>query len=289
MKKDFNMASTHFVIVKDDISNTSMKNLVNELRNVEGINNVLGVNSLTGLTIPNYMIPEKFKNNFENNGYQMIMLNSKYQTASQDVSEQVDKIKSIVEKYDSEGYLTGEAVLTKDLTKISDRDFRMVNIASIAIVFLIIALVFKSIGIPIILIASIELAILINMSLPFYLGQTIPFVTSIIIGVIQLGSTIDYSILMINRFLHEYQINKNVNESLAVSVKETSKSIVSSGLSFMAATIGVGLYSKMEIVSTICSFLARGAVISMITIILFLPAIISITFPFIKKTTKGLN
>lgn len=254
MKKDFNMASTHFVIVKDDISNTSMKNLVNELRNVEGINNVLGVNSLTGLTIPNYMIPEKFKNNFENNGYQMIMLNSKYQTASQDVSEQVDKIKSIVEKYDSEGYLTGEAVLTKDLTKISDRDFRMVNIASIAIVFLIIALVFKSIGIPIILIASIELAILINMSLPFYLGQTIPFVTSIIIGVIQLGSTIDYSILMINRFLHEYQINKNVNESLAVSVKETSKSIVSSGLSFMAATIGVGLYSKMEIVSTICSF-----------------------------------
>lgn len=161
------MASTHFVIVKDDISNTSMKNLVNELRNVEGINNVLGVNSLTGLTIPNYMIPEKFKNNFENNGYQMIMLNSKYQTASQDVSEQVDKIKSIVEKYDSEGYLTGEAVLTKDLTKISDRDFRMVNIASIAIVFLIIALVFKSIGIPIILIASIELAILINMSLPF--------------------------------------------------------------------------------------------------------------------------
>lgn len=167
MKKDFNMASTHFVIVKDDISNTSMKNLVNELRNVEGINNVLGVNSLTGLTIPNYMIPEKFKNNFENNGYQMIMLNSKYQTASQDVSEQVDKIKSIVEKYDSEGYLTGEAVLTKDLTKISDRDFRMVNIASIAIVFLIIALVFKSIGIPIILIASIELAILINMSLPF--------------------------------------------------------------------------------------------------------------------------
>lgn len=289
MKKDFNMASTHFVIVKDDISNTSMKNLVNELRNVEGINNVLGVNSLTGLTIPNYMIPEKFKNNFENNGYQMIMLNSKYQTASQDVSEQVDKIKSIVEKYDSEGYLTGEAVLTKDLTKISDRDFRMVNIASIAIVFLIIALVFKSIGIPIILIASIELAILINMSFPFYLGQTIPFVTSIIIGVIQLGSTIDYSILMINRFLHEYQINKNVNESLAVAVKETSKSIVSSGLSFMAATIGVGLYSKMEIVSTICSFLARGAVISMITIILFLPAIISITFPFIKKTTKGLN
>lgn len=121
------------------------------------------------------------------------------------------------------------------------------------------------------------------------MGQTIPFVTSIIIGVIQLGSTIDYSILMINRFLHEYQINKNVNESLAVSVKETSKSIVSSGLSFMAATIGVGLYSKMEIVSTICSFLARGAVISMITIILFLPAIISITFPFIKKTTKGLN
>ena len=165
----------------------------------------------------------------------------------------------------------------------------MVNIASIATVFVILAFVFKSLGIPIVLIAVIELAIQINMGIPFYLGQTIPFVTSIIIGVVQLGSTIDYSILMMDRFLAEYKKNGDVNKSLKLTVKEASKSIVTSALSFMAATVGVGLYSKMEIVSTICMFLARGAIISMLSIILFLPAIISITFPFIKKTTKGLN
>ena len=165
----------------------------------------------------------------------------------------------------------------------------MVNIASIVTVFVILAFVFKSLGIPIVLIAVIELAIQINMGIPFFLGQTIPFVTSIIIGVVQLGSTIDYSILMMDRFLAEYRKSGDVNKSLKLTVKEASKSIVTSALSFMAATVGVGLYSKMEIVSTICMFLARGAIISMLAIVFFLPAIISITFPFIKKTTKGLN
>lgn len=219
----------------------------------------------------------------------MIMVNSKYQTASDEVREQINSIRRIIEKYDKDGYLTGEAVLTDDLTDISSKDFKVVNIASIAIVFLIIALVFKSIGIPIVLILAIELAIQINMGIPYYLNQTIPFITSIIIGVIQLGSTIDYSILLTNRFLHEYELSGEVDDALRIAVKETSKSIVTSALSFMAATIGVGIYSKMEIVSTICTFLARGAIISMIVIILLLPAIISVTFPFIKKTTKGLN
>ncbi len=289
MKKDFNMASTHFIVVKDDLSNQNLNSLIKGVEEVEGVNNVLSANSLSGLTIPNTFLPDKLKDNFSKDGYEMIMVNSKYQTASQEVNKQIDEIREVIEKYDKDGYLTGEGVLTSDLTEISDRDFKMVNIASIAIVFLIIAIVFKSIGLPIILIAAIELAIQINMGIPFYLNQTIPFVTSIIIGVIQLGSTIDYSILMTNRFLHEYELNKDVNRALKISVRETSKSITTSALSFMAATIGVGLYSKMEIVSTICMFLARGAIISMISIILFLPAIISITFPFIKKTTKGVN
>lgn len=218
----------------------------------------------------------------------MIMINSEYQTASPEVNRQIEKIRNIISKYDDEGYLTGEAVLTDDLTEVSEKDFKMVNIASIITVFIIIAVAFKSIGIPIILISAIELAIQINMAIPYYLGQTIPFITSIIIGVIQLGSTIDYSILMTDRFLHEYRKTKDLNNSLRVSVKETSKSIVTSALSFMAATIGVGLYSKMEIVSTICMFLARGAIISMLVIIILLPAILSVTFPFIKKTTKNL-
>lgn len=289
MKKDYDMASTHFAVVSDDLSKQNINGLVDELDKVEGVNNILGLNSLTGLTLPDSVLPDKLKDNFHKNGYQMLMMNSKYQTASDEVNEQVDEIHKIIKEHDPDGYLTGEAVLTKDLTTISDRDFKMVNIASIATVFVILAFVFKSLGIPIVLIAVIELAIQINMGIPFYLGQTIPFVTSIIIGVVQLGSTIDYSILMMDRFLAEYKKSGDVNKSLKLTVKEASKSIVTSALSFMAATVGVGLYSKMEIVSTICMFLARGAIISMLSIILFLPAIISITFPFIKKTTKGLN
>lgn len=289
MKKDYDMASTHFAVVSDDLSKQNINGLVDELDKVEGVNNVLGINSFTGLTLPDSVLPDKLKDNFHKNGYQMLMMNSKYQTASDEVNEQVDEIHKIIKEHDPDGYLTGEAVLTKDLTTISDRDFKMVNIASIATVFVILAFVFKSLGIPIVLIAVIELAIQINMGIPFYLGQTIPFVTSIIIGVVQLGSTIDYSILMMDRFLAEYKKSGDVNKSLKLTVKEASKSIVTSALSFMAATVGVGLYSKMEIVSTICMFLARGAIISMLSIILFLPAIISITFPFIKKTTKGIN
>ena len=289
MKKDYNMASTHFIVVKEDLSKQSINEMVDQLEDVEGVNNVLSVNSATGLTLPSSVLPDKLQDNFVKNGYQMIMLNSKYQTASPEVKKQIGEIKKIVKDHDPDGYLTGEAVLTDDLTEISDRDFKMVNIASIAVVFIIIAIVFKSFAIPVILIAAIELAIFINMGIPFYSGKTIPFITSIIIGVVQLGSTIDYSILMTDRFLFEYKKRKDKNEALAVATKETAKSIVTSALSFFAATIGVGIYSKMEIVSTICIFLARGAIISMLVIIIFLPAIISITFPFIKKTTKGLN
>lgn len=289
MKKDYDMASTHFIVVKDDLSKSDLEGLISDIKGVDGINSVLSASSVTGFMVPSEFLPEKLQDNFSKNGYQMIMANSKFQTASPEVKKQVGEMKSIINKYDKEGYLTGEAVLTDDLTVISDRDFQIVNIISIAVVFLIIAIVFKSIGIPLVLIGAIELAIQINMGIPFYLNHTIPFITSIIIGVIQLGSTIDYSILMTDRFLAEYKKSKDVDGSLKVSVKETSKSIVTSALSFMAATIGVGIYSKMEIVSTICTFLARGAIISMCVIILLLPAIISVSFPLIKKTTKGLD
>ncbi|MBM0046245.1 MMPL family transporter [Anaerococcus sp. mt242] len=289
MKKDYDMASTDFIVVKDDLSKQSINGMIDDLEKVDGVNNVLSVNSMTGLTLPSSVLPDKLKDNFVKNGYQMIMLNSKYQTASPEVNKQIEEINKIVKAHDPDGYLTGEAVLTDDLTEISDRDFQMVNIASIVVVFLIIAVVFKSFALPVVLIAAIELAIFINMGIPFYMGQTIPFITSIIIGVVQLGSTIDYSILMTDRFLYEYKQTKDKDEALMIATKETAKSIVTSALSFFAATIGVGIYSKMEIVSTICIFLARGAIISMLVIIIFLPAIISVTFPFIKKTTKGLN
>ena len=289
MKKDYDMASTHFIVVKDDLSNSNLEGLISDLKGIDGINSVLSVSSVAGVTIPSEFLPDKIQDNFSKNGYQMIMANSKYQTASPEVKNQVAEMKKVIYDHDEEGYLTGEAVLTDDLTVISDRDFKIVNVISISVVFLIIALVFKSIGIPVVLIGAIELAIQINMGIPFYFNHTIPFITSIIIGVIQLGSTIDYSILLTDRFLAEYKKSMNLDGSLKIAVKETSKSIVTSALSFMAATIGVGIYSKMEIVSTICTFLARGAIISMFVIILFLPAIISVSFPFIKKTTKNLN
>lgn len=289
MKKDYNMASTHFIVVKDDLSNSNLEGLISDLKGIEGINSVLSISSVTGVTVPSEFLPDKLQDNFSKNGYQMIMANSEFQTASPEVKRQVAQMKKVIEEHDEEGYLTGEAVLTDDLTVISDRDFKIVNIISISVVFLIIALVLKSIGFPVVLIGAIELAIQINMGIPFYFNHTIPFITSIIIGVIQLGSTIDYSILLTDRFLAEYKKSKDVDGSLKIAVKETSKSIVTSALSFMAATIGVGIYSKMEIVSTICTFLARGAIISMLVIILLLPAIISISFPFIKKTTKNLD
>ena len=289
MKKDYNMASTHFIVVKDDLSNSNLEGLISDLKGIEGINSVLSISSVTGVTVPSEFLPDKLQDNFSKNGYQMIMANSEFQTASPEVKRQVAQMKEVINEYDEEGYLTGEAVLTDDLTVISDRDFKIVNIISISVVFLIIALVLKSIGFPVVLIGAIELAIQINMGIPFYFNHTIPFITSIIIGVIQLGSTIDYSILLTDRFLAEYKKSKDVDGSLKIAVKETSKSIVTSALSFMAATIGVGIYSKMEIVSTICTFLARGAIISMLVIILLLPAIISISFPFIRKTTKNLD
>lgn len=288
MKKDYNMASTHFIVVKDNLSNTAMDSMIDELEHIDGINSVVGTNSITGVTIPATFLPDKLRDNFVKNGYEMLMVNSEYQTASDKVNKQITQMRDVIAKHDKDGYLTGEAVLTDDLTDISDQDFKMVNIASLIAVFIIIAISFKSFGIPVVLIAAIELAIQINMAIPFYFNQTIPFITSIVIGVIQLGSTIDYSILMTDRFLFEYRKTKDVNGSLKTSVKETSRSIVTSALSFMAATVGVGIYSKMEIVSTICTLLARGAIISMLVIIILLPAILSVTFPFIKKTTKNL-
>lgn len=289
MKKDYDMASTHFILVKDDLSKSSLDNLISDLKEIDGINSVLSVSSVTGVSLPIDFLPNKLQENFSKGGYQMIMANSKYQTASPEVKNQIKNMRNVINKCDKKGLLTGEAVLTDDLTVISERDFKIVNAISIGVVFLIIAIVFKSIGIPIVLIGAIELAIQINMGIPFYLNHTIPFITSIIIGVIQLGSTIDYSILMTDRFLVEYKQLKDVDKSLKISVKETSKSIVASALSFMAATIGVGMYSKMEIVSTICIFLARGAIISMLVILVLLPAIISISFPLIKNTTKSLK
>ena len=289
LKDDYDMQSTHFVLINDKLSDREVKEMNDKIKNIEGINSVLSKSSIKGSMIPNELLPDKLIDNFEKNGYQMIMIQSKYKVASDEVHEQIKELKDIVQTYDKEGYVTGEAELTDDLTTIADEDFKNVNILSISVVFLIIALTLKSLSLPILLILAIELAIQMNMAFPFYLNQTIPFVTSIIIGTIQLGSTIDYSILMTSRWLEEIKNGASRLTAVETAIKESSSSIITSALSFLVATLGVGLYSKMEIVSVFGRMMARGAFFSMLVILFILPSIIYFASPLVIRTTKGLS
>lgn len=289
LKDDYDMQSTHFVIVRDDLENNKLDSMSSELKNIDGVNSVLSKSEIKGPLIPDNMLPESVVENFEKNGYQMMMLQSKYKVASDEVHNQIKEIKDIVSKYDDTGYVTGEGELTDDLTVIADKDFKNVNILSISLVFLIILITLKSISLPILLILAIELAIQMNMAVPFYINQTIPFVASIIIGTIQLGSTIDYSILMTTRWMEEIQKGAGRTEAIETTVRETSSSIITSALSFIFATAGVGLYSKMEIVSVFGHMMARGAFFSMLVILFILPSILYFATPLIIKTTASLK
>lgn len=289
LKNDYNMQSTHFVLLSDKVSNSDVSGMTERLEKVEGVNSVLSKTKLTGYMIPDYIIPDKILDQFEKNGYQMIMLQSKYKVASDEVNKQIREIKTIARSYDKNSYITGEAELTDDLTSIADKDFKNVNILSLSVVFIIIMLTLKSISLPIILILAIELAIQMNMAVPFYMGQTIPFVASIIIGTIQLGSTIDYSILMTTRWMEEMKKGNDRLTAVETSIRETSTSIITSAVSFIVATLGVGIYSKMEIVSVFGKMMARGAFFSMFVILFILPSIIYFASPFIVKTTRGLG
>lgn len=289
LKEEYDMQSTHFIIVNDEISSHQIKEMTDGLKELEGVNSVLAKTQVSGAMIPDEILPDKLLDNFEKNGYQMIMLQSKYKVASDEVHEQIGQIKNIVSKYDSNAYITGEAELTDDLTIIADKDFNNVNILSISVVFVIIMITLKSISLPILLILAIELAIQMNMAVPFYVNQTIPFVASIIIGTVQLGSTIDYSILMTTRWMEEIKKGADRLTAIETTVRETSSSIITSALSFIVATAGVGIYSKMEIVSVFGHMMARGAFFSMLVILFILPSIIYFATPLIIKTTKGLK
>lgn len=289
LKDDYDMQSTHFIVVSDQVSNTDLSRMTEDLENVDGVNSVLAKTKITGTMIPDEILPDNLLDNFEKNGYQMIMLQSKYKVASGEVHNQIKAIKDIAQAYDENAYITGEAELTDDLTSIADRDFKNVNILSISVVFLIIMLTLKSLSLPFLLILAIELAIQMNMAVPFYLNQTIPFVASIIIGTIQLGSTIDYSILMTTRWMEEIKNGADRLTAIETTIRETSSSIITSALSFIVATLGVGIYSKMEIVSVFGLMMARGAFFSMLVILFILPSIIYFATPLIIKTTRGLK
>ncbi len=289
LKNDYDMASTHFLLIDKDLEQKDVGAMIDEINKIEGVNSVLAFESLVDSTVPKEFLPDELIEIFEKGDHQLIIVQSLNNVATKEVAEEIDMITKVSKKYDSNSLLTGESVLTKDLTTSADRDFKVVNLLSILLVLIIVAFVFKSISIPILLITAIELAILVNMAIPFYINQTIPFVASIIIGTIQLGSTIDYSILLTSRYLEELHQEQDKYVAMQTTVKGTARSIVTSALSFMAATVGVGIYSNMEIVSVICLMMARGALISMLVILLLLPSILLFFQPLIIRTTKGMK
>ncbi|MGO1580195.1 MAG: efflux RND transporter permease subunit [Peptoniphilaceae bacterium] len=289
LKENFNMQSSHFLILKDNLKVKDYEEIINKIESIEGVENVLAIDKFLGPMIPKSFIPKEASESFIKNGYEMIMINSKYSIATDDVSNQMDKIIEIAKSYDKNAKLTGEAALTRDLTLIADSDFKKVNIFSIVLVFFIIMLLYKSLILPVLLILAIELAIFINMGFGFYTNTPIPFVASIIIGTVQLGSTIDYSILLSMKFFDELKENKDKYTAIKDTLISVSRPIVTSAISFIAATIGVGVYSDMDIVSSICIMMARGAFISMLVIIVLLPSIILFFYKPLIYTTKSLD
>lgn len=287
LKNDYGMTSTNMILIKDTLGNYKVKAMADELEQVEGVSSVIALEKILGPRVPESFIPKDLLEKIRSGGYELFVVNSEYKAATDEVKEQLVKINDIVKKYDSDGLVSGEAPLTNDLIKISDIDFKNVSIASIVAIFIIIALVFMSLSLPIILVIAIELAIFINLGIPFYTGSVIPFIASIVIGTIQLGATVDYAILLTSRFKEELEISSNKMDAMKIAVQSSSRSIITSALTFFGATAGVGIISKLEMVSSLCTLMARGAIISMFVILFVLPGILLISEKVIIKTSKG--
>ena len=287
LKEEFNMATTHFVIFDEDLSSETVNAMTKEIQDIDGINTVLSLDSILGSSIPKDVLPDEIKSICVKDGYQLMMINSEYSTASDELNAQVDTLKEVVTKYDPNAYITGEGVLTKDLIDVTNDDFVLTDILSTASIFILIAIVFKSISVPTILVLSIELAIMLNKSCSFWFGSVEPFIAPTIIGCVQLGATVDYSLLMATRFKEELQRGRTKAEAIRITADECSKSIFQSAAVFFVATFGVYLTCDISIVKSICLMLARGSLISAVIIICFLPSVLSLLEGLINKTTVG--
>ena len=241
--------------------------------------------SVAGPMIPMEVLPDSVRSMLESDRWELLLINSEYKVASDDVNQQIDSLNAILKKYDEGGMLIGEAPCMKDMIETTDHDFKVVNAISIAAIFLIITLVEGSFSLPFVLIAVIELAIFINLGLPHVLGQSLPFIAPICISTIQLGATVDYAILMTTRFREELNAGRSTKDAVQTAVEQCSQSILTSGLTFFAATFSVSLASRMELISSLCRLISRGALISMLVILLVLPALLILTAPLIRKTT----
>lgn len=287
LKEDYNMNTTHMILVDSSVAGSDVKKMSQEIEKVDGVKWVLGLDNLVGSGVPADMLPESVTGMLKNDKYQLLMVNSTYKVATDKVNKQIEQIDKIMDKYDKGAMLVGEGPLTKDLINITDTDFKRVSAVSIGIVFVIILLLFKSITIPVILVGVIEFAIFVNMGIPFYTGTKLPFVASIVIGTIQLGATVDYAILMATRYQRERSRGAGKFDAITTAHKFSAQSIIVSALSFFAATIGVGLYSNIDMISSLCILMARGALISMVVVVLILPSLFMVFDKIIVKTSKG--
>ena len=288
LKEDFEMSNMHMILMDKDMDQKAKADMLEEVDKIDGVKWSLGLDSLIGPMVPDSMIPEDVKEMLQSDNYELAFICSEYESATDQVNDQIAAIDKIVKSYDDTAMVIGEAPLMKDLQDVTDVDLINVNAVSMIAIFLIIMIVFKSISLPVILVAVIEFAIAVNMAVPYYSGISLPFVASIVIGTIQLGATVDYAILMTSRYQKERMLRgQTKKDAIAIAHKTSMPSIISSGLSFFAATFGVACYSKVDMIGSICTLLARGALISMCVVILVLPAMLMIFDKVILKTTFG--
>lgn len=284
---EYSMGATHIVIAKSSLSQKDSINMIDEIKNVDGVKLAASLDSLIGPGIPEEILPEEVTDIMKNGDYQMMLVSSEYVVASDEVNTQIDEINNIVKKYDDTAMVIGEAPCTKDLIEITDTDFARVSAISIIAIFIIIALVFKSISLPIILVSVIEFGIFINMGIPAYTGSVLPFIASIVIGTIQLGATVDYAILLTNKYKKNRYNGFEKKEAITDALKNSAQSVMVSALTFFAATFGVALYSNIDMIGSLCMLMARGAIISMFVVILVLPSLFMVFDKVIIATSAG--
>lgn len=286
LKEKFNIVSPEIILMDKDIKNDDINKMIDEINEVEGIDFVLSSSSLSNLGITNEMLPSKLNNIIESENYQLLLVNSTYDIATDELNNQVDIVNKIIKKYDKNSILAGEGPLMKDLVNTSDTDFNNVNYSSMICILLIMFIVLKSLSLPFLLILTIEFAIITNMSVSYFSGTVLPFVAPIVLGTIQLGATIDYAILMTTNYIKRRRDGMDKNKSMKETLGFCNNSIIVSGMCFFAATFGVGVYSKLEMVASLCTLISRGALISMFTVIVILPCVLLTFDKIVMKTTK---
>lgn len=288
LAENFDKTNSIYMILADtNLSKDDSIAMIDEIKKLDGISTAMSLDSVVGAELPTEMLPDSLVSELKGNEYQIMMISTNYAIASDEINDQIDKVDEIAKKYDAKSMVIGEAPCTKDLITITDKDFKTVSIVSIAAIFVIIFFVLKSISLPVILVAAIEFAIFVNMGIPYFTGTSIPFISSVVIGTIQLGATVDYAILMTTRYKRERAAGENKKEAISIALGTSIPSIIVSALGFFAATFGVGMIASVDMISSLCILMARGAIISMLVVIFILPSLFVLFDKLIINTSIG--